>query len=199
MLGRVWALKGTRPGIPRDCRHGYCHLFSALCPATGEAIGHVCDRANTSGMNRHLKDIASMVPKGHHALVVFDGAGWHRSKDLVCPDNVSVLRVPPYPPELNPAGNVFRFLKSNHCANRVFETADEVKATVRKVWEDFAGQSERIKSIGHRSWAKLQWKTGKIRCEIWRCLLMVTFEKWYKMWNGDCKNIQIGWMARTIF
>jgi len=100
---------------------------------------------------------------------------------------------------LNPPENVFQFLKSNHCANRVFETADEVKATVGKVWEDFARQSERIKSIGQRSWAKLQWKPGKIGCEIWWCLLMVTFEKWYKMWNGDCKNIQIGWMARTIF
>ncbi len=100
-------------------------------------------------------DVGSMVPRGRHALVVFDGAGWHWSKDLVCPDNVSVLRLPPYSQELNPAENVFQFLKSNHFANRVFETADEVKATVGKAWKDFAGQSERIKSIGHRSWAKV--------------------------------------------
>ena len=156
MLSRIWALKGTRPGIPRDYRYGYCYLFSALCPATGEAIGHVCDRANTIEMNRHLIDIGSMVPKGRHALVIFDGAGWHRSRDLACPGNVSVMRLPPYSPELNPAENVFQFLKSNHFANRVFETADEVKATVGKVWEDFTVQSERIKSIGHRSWAKLE-------------------------------------------
>ena len=156
MLSRMWACKGTRPRIPREYRYGYCYLFRALCPAKGEAIGHVCDRANIVAMNRHRKDIGAMVPKGHHALVVFDGAGWHRSKDLACPDNVSVLRLPPYSPELNSAENVFPFLKANHVANRRLETAEEVKATVGKVWEDVAGQSERIKSIGQRFWAKLQ-------------------------------------------
>ena len=153
MLSRVWARKGTRPRIPRDYRYGYCYLFSALCPARGEAIGHVCDRADTVEMNRHLKDIGTMVPKERHALVIFDGAGWHRSRDLVCPDNVSVLRLPPYSPELNSAENVFQFLKANHFANQVFETADDVKKKVAAVWESFAGQPERIKSIGHRSWA----------------------------------------------
>jgi len=155
MLSRIWARKGTRPRIPRDYRYGYCYLFSALCPARGEAIGHVCDRANTVEMNRHLKDIGAMVPKGHHALVIFDGAGWHRSRDLACPDNVSVLRLPPYSPELNSAENVFQFLKANHFANQVFETAEDVKTRVAAVWETFAGQAERIQSIGHRSWARV--------------------------------------------
>jgi len=155
MLARVWARKGTRPRIVRDHRYGYCYLFSALCPARGEAIGHVCDRANTIEMNRHLKDIGGMVPEGHHALVIFDGAGWHRSRDLVFPGNVSVLRLPPYSPELNSAENVFQFLKSNHFANQVFETAEDVKRKVATVWESFTGQAERIQSIGHRSWARV--------------------------------------------
>lgn len=58
----------------------------------------------------------------------------------MAPDNVSVLRLQPYSSELNPAENVLQFLKSNHFANRVFETTDEVKATVANVWENFAGQ-----------------------------------------------------------
>ncbi|MCY4099763.1 MAG: IS630 family transposase [Rhodobacteraceae bacterium] len=155
MLSRVWACRGTRPRIPRDYRYGYCYLFSALCPARGEAIGHVCDRANTIEMNRHMEDIGSKVPKGRHALIIFDGAGWHRSRDLVCPDNVSVLRLPPYSPELNSAENVFQFLKANHFANQVFETAGDVKTKVAAVWKTFTEQPERIKSIGHRSWAKV--------------------------------------------
>ena len=68
-------------------------------------------------MNRHLLDIAAKVPDGRHALVVLDGAGWHRSKALEIPANVTLLRLPPYSPELNPVKIVFQFLKSRHFAN----------------------------------------------------------------------------------
>ena len=124
MLARVWAQRGSRPRVPRDHRYGYCYLFSAICPDYGAAVGHVCGRANTQEMNRHLMDTRAAVPDGRNALAVFDDAGWHRSKDLDCPDNVSVLRLPPCSPELNPVETVFRFLKAQHFANQVFETRD---------------------------------------------------------------------------
>ena len=64
MLSRVWARKGTRPRIPRDYRYGYVYLFSAACPETGNAVGHVCDKANTDEMNRHLRDVSSTLAEG---------------------------------------------------------------------------------------------------------------------------------------
>jgi hypothetical protein len=38
-----------------------------------------------------------------HALLVRDGAGWHRSAALVIPDNLTRLHLPAYSPELNTA------------------------------------------------------------------------------------------------
>jgi transposase len=32
-----------------------------------------------------------------------DGAGWHRSKELLIPKNMKLIFIPPYSPELNPA------------------------------------------------------------------------------------------------
>ncbi|MCY4460488.1 MAG: winged helix-turn-helix domain-containing protein [Albidovulum sp.] len=93
--------------------------------------------ANTDEMNRHLLDIAAKVPDGRYALVVLDGAGWHRSKALEIPANVTLLRLPPYSPDMNPVETVFQFLKSRHFANQVFETAD---AVVGAIWRLF-GQS----------------------------------------------------------
>ena len=137
MPARVWAQRGTRPRVPRDHRYGYCYLFSAIFPEAGVAVGHICDRANTDEMNRHLLDIAAKVPDDRHAPVVLDGAGWHRSKALEIPANVTLLRLPPYSPELNPVETVFQFPKSRHFANQVFETAD---AVVGAIWRLF-GQS----------------------------------------------------------
>lgn len=155
MLTRVWARKGTRPRIVRDHRYGYCYLFSAICPAAGTAAGHVCDRANTVEMNRHLLDVSAATPQGRHALVVLDGAGWHRSKALEVPANVSLLRLPPYSPELNPVETVLQTLKARHFANQVFATAGAVKERVGAVWQGFAGAPARIASVGHRTWARL--------------------------------------------
>lgn len=155
MLTRVWARRGSRPRVPRDFRYGYCYLFSAICPASGVAAGHVCDRANTDEMNRHLLDISAAVPDGRHALVVLDGAGWHKSKALEWPHNVSLLHLPPYSPELNPVETVFQFLKARYFANQVFATANVVKERVSAVWSDFTQVPDRITSLGTRAWAHL--------------------------------------------
>ena len=132
MLSRVWARAGTRPRIRRCPRYGYCYLFSAFCLQTGTAIGHVCDRANTGEMSRHLADIGKTVPEGKHALAILDGAGWHRAKEPVIPDKVSLLRLPPYSLELNSSETVFLVLKHNHFANRVFDSAGHVKRVVQE-------------------------------------------------------------------
>ena len=101
MLSRVWARKGTRPRIPRDRRFGYCYLFSAACPDRELAVGHISERANTPEMNRHMEDISEQVARGSHAVVVLDGAGWHKSRDLEIPTNISLLFLPLYCPELS--------------------------------------------------------------------------------------------------
>ena len=155
MLTRVWARKGTRPRIPRDYRYGYVYLFSAACPETGDAVGHVCDKANAREMNRHLRDVGRELPEGKHAVMVLDGAGWHKSKDLEIPSNVSLLHLPPYSPELNPIETVFSVLKHRHFANRVFESAEHVRKTVTKVWDNFSHKTEEIMRITRRDWAKL--------------------------------------------
>ena len=47
-------------------------------------------------MNEHLA-LASVQP-GSHCILVLDGAGWHKSKEL--PENITLLLLPPYSPEL---------------------------------------------------------------------------------------------------
>ncbi|MYA89854.1 MAG: hypothetical protein F4X97_15625 [Boseongicola sp. SB0662_bin_57] len=129
---RVTRHMGGQPRIVRDHRYGYVCLFSAACPEAGAAVGHVCAKAYTVEMSRHLREIGEQVPAGRHALVVLNGAGWHRSRELEIPDNVSLLRLPPCSPELNPVETLFPVLKHRHFANRVFESAEHVRGTVEK-------------------------------------------------------------------
>jgi hypothetical protein len=54
-------------------------------------------------MNLHLQEISTQVTEGAFAVLRLDGAGWHQLGDrLVVPDNIGLLHLPPYSPELNP-------------------------------------------------------------------------------------------------
>ncbi len=106
-------------------------------------------------MSRHLREIGEQTPAGKHALVVLDGAGWHRSKDLEIPAIVSLLRLPPHSPELNPVETLFSVLKRRHFANRVFESAEHVRDTVGELWNGFILNKEEIMRIAARKWAVL--------------------------------------------
>ena len=110
-----------------------------------------CD---TWGMNLHLKEISSQVAPGAHALLVCDGAGWHqRGKKLIVPDNITLLSLPAYSPELNPMENVWDYLRQNKLCAQVWETDDEIAEACKNAWNFLVNDPERIRSIGHRPWA----------------------------------------------
>jgi transposase len=110
--------------------------------------------ANAEMMNLHLAEISANVASGAHAILTVDGAGWHQTGDkLRVPDNITLLHLPPYSPELNPVENVWAFLRGNKLSNSVFDTYDEIVDTCCVAWRWLTSQPDRITSIGTRSWA----------------------------------------------
>jgi len=110
---------------------------------------------NTEAMNLHLAEISSQVTPGAHAMLTLDGAGWHQSGGkLRVPDNISLLPLPPYSPELNPVENIWQFLRQNYLANRVFDAYDDIVDACCTAWNRLIADPSRITSIATRSWAQ---------------------------------------------
>lgn len=152
-LTRVWARRGTRPRAMRDTRYQWAYLFGAVCPRRGVVAGLVLPYANTEAMTLHLAEIARVVAPGAHAILVLDGAGWHGGKDLVVPDNITLLPLPPYAPELNPVENVWQYLRSNKLAITVFASYADIIDKCCDAWTFFANNPAAVASITSRSWA----------------------------------------------
>ena len=138
----------------RDTRYQWAYLFGAVCPDRGVGAGLVMPYANTEAMNRHLEEIGKAVTPGAHAALIFDGAGWHDSADLVMPENITPVILPPYSPELNPAENVWEYLRKNKLANRLYETYEEIVEACCDAWNSLMAMPDRIASIAARTWAK---------------------------------------------
>lgn len=154
-LTRKWARAGTRPRAPRDTRYKWCYIFGAACPGRGVAAGFVLPYVDTEAMNLHLTEIAKTVTPGAHAVLVLDGAGWHGAKALRVPDNITLLPLPPYAPELNPIENVWAYLRSNKLAITVFDSYDDIVDKCCEAWNFFAECPTTIASITSREWAKV--------------------------------------------
>jgi transposase len=154
-LTRVWAKRGTRPRAPRDTRYQWAYIFGAVCPERGAAAGLIMPFADTAAMNAHLSEIARTVAPGAHAVLVLDGAGWHGAHALVVPDNISLVLLPPYSPELNPVENVWQYLRANWLAISVFDDYDAIVDACCQAWNRFAHAPERVSSITSRHWAKV--------------------------------------------
>ena len=65
-------------------------------------------------------------------MLVLDGAPNHRCGDLAVPDNITLLYLPPYSPELNPKENLWDEIREKIFKNYALKSMDEVCAKLRQ-------------------------------------------------------------------
>lgn len=152
---RIWAEKGSRPRAIQQQQFEYAYLFGAVCPANGATQALVVPYVNKDVMKAHLQQISENTKADRHAVVIMDGAGWH-SDDIDAEfNNLSVIKLPPYSPELNPIEQVWSWLRQNKLANRCFENYEDIVEQVSQAWRYFIKDIERVKSLCWRDWINL--------------------------------------------
>ena len=115
----------------------------------------VLPHVDVEAMNIHLAEIGRRVAEGAHAVLVLDGAGWHTSPKLRVPENISLLPLPRYAPELNPVENVWAFLRANFLSHRVWDSYDAIVDACCHAWNTLMRTPERVASITTRTWAQV--------------------------------------------
>ena len=152
-ITRRWAKRGTRPSAPKDQRTPSAYLFGAICPAAGNGVGLVLPRCTTEGMTLHPTEIAQAVAPGAHALVRVDQAGWHQSKRLVVPTNITLVPLPAKAPALNPVKNIWPFMRENWISNRIVTSYPDILDHCCAAWNKLTDRPWLIMSIGLRDCA----------------------------------------------
>ena len=148
-----WAKKGTRPRQPKDQRYENVYVFGAVCPSRDTGVAIIMPYANTEAMRKHLKEISNAVAPGAHALVILDQAGWHATRKLKIPKNLTMVSLPPACPELNAAENIWQYLRQTYLSNRVFKNYTDILDACQDAWRKLLDETGRIASIATRDWA----------------------------------------------
>ena len=134
-LTRVWAPRGSRPTAVKQTRYEWVYLYAAVEPATGASVALQAPHVNAATFNVFLRMLSEELGRKDHAVLVMDQAGWHKARALKVPDNITILYLPPYSPELNPVERLWAYLRSHHLANRVFDNYQHLLDAGAQAWQ----------------------------------------------------------------
>jgi hypothetical protein len=105
IVRRVWTPRGTPPIAVVHPRYEWLYVVGFVHPASGATAWLVAPGIDTQVFNVALAEFARTVGAGptKRIVLVLDGAGWHVAGDVVVPDGVHLVALPPDSPELQPA------------------------------------------------------------------------------------------------
>jgi len=149
---RRWYIKGQRPEGVADNRFTFAYIFGAVEPGTDNAFALVLPDANTDMMQLYLDGFAKTIADDEHVAMIVDGAGWHTAKALAVPDNITLVPLPPYSPELNPIERVWLHLKERYLSHRLLDDYDAIADATCRAWNRLTADTGRIKSLCSYPW-----------------------------------------------
>jgi putative transposase len=150
----VWARRGSRPTAVRQTEYEYLWVLGAVCPETGRGEGLLSPRLNTQVVQVFLQQFSATLANDEHAIMLWDGAGFHTSPKLQVPHNITLLQLPPYSPELNPMENLWHFLKSHYWSNRAYADYEELEEAAMDAWRIAVLDPELMKTVCNAPYVK---------------------------------------------
>lgn len=152
---RIWARKGTRPRVVRQQQYDYAYLFGAVCPSRGIGQAIVMPSTSKEAMRLHLEQISTATDAERHAVVIMDGAGWHTDDIADEFNNITIIKLPPYSPELNSIEQVWSWMRQHCLANKAFKNYEDIVDNVCDAWNMFIESDERVTNMCSREWANV--------------------------------------------
>jgi len=107
---------------------------------------------NVEIINLFLKQFVEEIPEKIHAVMIWDQAGFHTGNDLQVPENITLVPLPPYSPELNPMENLWHYLRSHYWSNRAYADYDALVNAAEVAWQHSACDPATIQSVCHTSY-----------------------------------------------
>jgi hypothetical protein len=101
---------GVKPIAKVDYQYDWFYLYGAVEPITGEHLFLELPRL-TGDCFQIFIDHLSMTFSESLNLVILDNGRFHHAKSLMIPDNVVLIFLPPYSPELNPIERLWQDIK----------------------------------------------------------------------------------------
>ena len=150
-LKRSWITRGVKAHKDSQIRYQWRYVWGAVEVDGDESAYLYSGGANTEFSLSFLRLISDKDPECEH-VVIWDGASFHPDgTNEYIPENVTVLKQPPYSPELNCIEKLWDMLRDGLC-NRSWKGINDLLKQVTRWLKDFWESPERIRSLVGNGW-----------------------------------------------
>ena len=118
--GKALTARGVKPICPFQQVFQSTYLFGAFSPLDGNSFLLILPKCNNDNFQIYLDKFSLVNPK-ELKVIILDNGAFHKAKRLKVPENIILIYLPPYSPELNPAENMWARFKRDF-TNRFFNT-----------------------------------------------------------------------------
>ncbi len=150
-IRRCWAPAPLRPVVCNGYEREFTYVYGSVSPWHGELDWSLSDKMNTAQMAAFLSQVSQAHPQEFLVMVV-DGASSHRAKELIVPENVRLISLPGYSPELNPQEHIWDEVREKTFPNLVLDRMAEVVERLKNGMTTLAADAERVRSITAWPW-----------------------------------------------
>lgn len=134
---------GVRPLVAYQHRFQNTYLWGSYSPINGDSFVWEINGVDNKIFEAYLWEFSKQKPR-EYKIVVIDNAAFHATKNIEIPENIYLLRIPPYTPELNPCEQIWQYIKQRY-KNKHFNSMEELKKWIHEIVKNM--DKEIIKSI----------------------------------------------------
>lgn len=145
-----WQKKPFRPVVRAMITQQYTYAYGAVSPIDGRFDSLILPHVSGDCMQLFLNEIASRYC-AENIIMIMDGAGWHRTS-FALPDNLKILILPPYAPELNPQEHLWDELREKFFHNRAFDSMEDLERQLEKGLRSLELDRNLVQSITKWDW-----------------------------------------------
>ena len=124
-IGKYLTARGVKPIVKYQHAFKNTYLYGSYSPVNGDSFVWEINGTDTKIFEAYLQAFSKYRPT-EYKIVVIDNAGFHSTKNIDVPDNIFLINIPPYCPELNPCEKIWHHLKSRF-KNQTFETMKNLR------------------------------------------------------------------------
>jgi putative transposase len=140
---RVLVSKGIKPIGKFQHSYRWLWLWGCFSPITGNSFYWETSHVGCDIFEGFLDDFSRGKPR-ELKLLIIDNAGFHACQNIIIPENIKLINIPAYSPELNPAEKVWQWMKGA-VSMKFFDTTKSLQNKITEMVHQLT--PEMIKSI----------------------------------------------------
>jgi transposase len=137
--GKSLTAKGVKPVCAFQQVFQNLWLFGSFSPIDGDSFLLEMPHCNTTNFQHYLNEFSKQRPD-EYKIMVLDNGAFHKSKLLIIPENIGLIFLPPYSPELNPAEKIWAILKRKF-TNNFYKSLEDVSLFITESVNDLTVSS----------------------------------------------------------